>query len=648
MADFRDIKVPWYGWTISKELGKGTFGAVYEIERKLFDSVEKAAMKVIPIPADESMIDSILFSTGYDQDAVEKSFQKELKKAEQEYVTMNKLKGITNIVSCEDFAYQKRENNMGYYVFIRMELLKSLKLQIRERRRQSQFFSEEEVLRIGRDVCRALVACEQRDLIHRDIKPSNILVSDYGDYKIGDFGTARGMDHTTHATYAGTQSFMAPEVFRREQYGKTVDIYSLGLVMYWLMNRCHMPFVPLDVIPGSEDLQNAETKRIRGDALPAPCNASDGFAAIILKACQPVSDDRYQSAVDMLRDITDLQEGRFNAVSTAPAAEVSGGNAGAVVAEASSGNSGNNGAAVAEASSGNSGNDGSEVAGVSNTADQDTTPAPLQYDPVTTDKPQDFAFVPEDDVYYDAMEDETVPLFAAASEAAPLIAAAEETAPMIAEKDEPVSVIAEEDETVSMVAANDSGNEAGNESGSAVSSDAKPDASTDISIPEKEYLLNLLSCYLYCKTEGVLNYLKLKDIVFREVLDKHLADGSIFAPNAEYRTTRDDPRGWMQDSKWIAYYKVKDIDMNRTLDGLFSLPARRYLNYDNSIFYHANGYYYIFTDGQESGQYPKIYIKSYSRHPSYSTVMFCTSDSSLYEARVVYSLRGKWSILKLY
>ena len=315
--DRNNITVPWNGWKITKELGKGTYGAVFEIERELFDSVEKAAMKVISIPPDEAMMDNILFSAGYDTATVQKSLQKELRKAQQEYILMNKLKGITNIVSCEDFAYQEREDGRGYLVFIRMELLKSLKLEIREKRRKSEFFTEDEVIRIGRDVSRALVACDQRGLIHRDIKPSNILVSQYGDYKIGDFGTARGFEYTMQATFAGTQSFMAPEVYKRQPYGKTVDIYSLGLVMYWLMNRCHMPFVPLDIVPGSDELQAAETRRVRGDKLPAPYDASKEFSEIILKACEPDTGKRYHTASEMLRDLTDLMEGRYTLKSSA-------------------------------------------------------------------------------------------------------------------------------------------------------------------------------------------------------------------------------------------------------------------------------------------------------------------------------------------
>ena len=54
------------------------------------------------------------------------------------------------------------------------------------------------------------------------------MVSEFGDYKLGDFGIARTMYHTTQATIAGSDRYMAPEVITRKEYGKEVDIYSLG------------------------------------------------------------------------------------------------------------------------------------------------------------------------------------------------------------------------------------------------------------------------------------------------------------------------------------------------------------------------------------------------------------------------------------
>lgn len=85
---------------------------------------------------------------------------------------------------------------------------------------------------------------------------------------------------------------MAPEVFRREKYGKTVDLYSLGLVMYWLLNRYRMPFVPLGEAITPDLMMSAENRRASGEALDAPCDASPELSKIILKACAFRSDEQ--------------------------------------------------------------------------------------------------------------------------------------------------------------------------------------------------------------------------------------------------------------------------------------------------------------------------------------------------------------------
>ena len=294
-----NIRTPWEGWRIAGEIGSGSFGTVYEIERNLYNSNEKAAMKVIHIPRDENEREMLLLSSGYDEAAAAESIDRELDRVEQEYSVMSSLKGISNIVSCEDFAYEKNADGLGYTVYIRMELLKSLHKLIQERKKNNTYFPEAEVIKLGKDICSALSVCEKHNIIHRDIKPQNIMISSIGDYKLGDFGTAKEIDHTTQATFAGTLSYMAPEVLRREKYGKTVDIYSLGLVMYWLMNRYRMPFVPHEGLPTSDVIRMADDKRISGEALPAPCDAGKELSAVILKACAFRSEDRYRSADDM-------------------------------------------------------------------------------------------------------------------------------------------------------------------------------------------------------------------------------------------------------------------------------------------------------------------------------------------------------------
>ncbi len=76
--------ISWPGWSTVRLIGRGSFGAVYEIERDVFDHKEKAAPKVITIPQSESDI-SEMVNDGYDEESIASTFQKHLKSIVAEY-----------------------------------------------------------------------------------------------------------------------------------------------------------------------------------------------------------------------------------------------------------------------------------------------------------------------------------------------------------------------------------------------------------------------------------------------------------------------------------------------------------------------------------------------------------------------------------
>ena len=288
------IKVPWDGWEVVRKLGKGSYGTVYEIERTVGDFSEKSAMKVIPIPNDNKVIEDA-FSDGYDDASIITMCESYLNNTLEEYRTMRSLSGNTNIVSCEDIAYRPLNDSFGWEVFIRMELLTPFLNYYK-----STEPDETEILKVGKDICQALLLCEENNIVHRDVKPGNIFVTKKGQYKLGDFGVAKIMDHATNATRVGTERFMAPEVIKRDKYGKDVDLYSLGLVLYWLLNERRMPFLEPGKVPTAQEQQDAYARRLSGENLPAPKNGSQALKDLVLKACAYDREDRFQSAQEML------------------------------------------------------------------------------------------------------------------------------------------------------------------------------------------------------------------------------------------------------------------------------------------------------------------------------------------------------------
>lgn len=281
-------------WRVSSKIGQGSFGTVYEITRELFGTRETAALKVISFPQNEDEIDE-LYSQGYDEATIKNHFQNYLTEMVREYSLMSDLKGHTNIVHCEDICHLQREDGIGWDIFIKMELLTPILKAL------EQLCHEEEIIKLGRDICYALVLCKERGIVHRDIKPQNIFVTDTGDYKLGDFGIAKTADRTVSGTKIGTFNYMAPEVYNYQPYGSTADIYSLGLVLYWLLNEHRLPFLPPQPQKLTmRDMEGARQRRFCGETIPAPKNGSDALKAVVLKACAFQPQDRYQSAQEML------------------------------------------------------------------------------------------------------------------------------------------------------------------------------------------------------------------------------------------------------------------------------------------------------------------------------------------------------------
>ena len=305
------------GWETVREIGSGSFGAVYEIARTLPNGkTEKAALKVISIPQNEGDVEE-LYSSGYDDASITAHFKSYLADIVNEYSLMAEIKGHTNVVYCDDIRYIQHDDGFGWDIFIKMELLTPLM------KAKEPGAVEDTVKKLGADICSALVLCREKNIIHRDIKPQNIFVSEHGDYKLGDFGIAKTVEKTTGGTKIGTYGYMAPEVYNNQPYGAAVDIYSLGLVMYWLLNEHRLPFLPMPPkVPTSTENEQARLRRFRGEPIPAPKNGSEALKRIVLKACAYDPKDRYHTADEMLEDLN-AQQGSPTAAPerTVPAVE---------------------------------------------------------------------------------------------------------------------------------------------------------------------------------------------------------------------------------------------------------------------------------------------------------------------------------------
>ena len=118
------------------------------------------------------------------------------------------------------------------------------------------------LIKMATDVVKAWKECQERGVLYRDIHVCNIYRSNDGIFKLGDFGSCTNKFELKETV--GNQWFMAPETFVDGVFTESTAVYSISMVMYFILNNLR----PVFWTQGRED--EALQKRLNGDVLPIP------------------------------------------------------------------------------------------------------------------------------------------------------------------------------------------------------------------------------------------------------------------------------------------------------------------------------------------------------------------------------------------
>ncbi len=99
--DSLNPRAVWPGWETVRLIGRGSFAAVYEIRREVFGTEERAALKLISIPQDETELTELV-NDGYGREGMAALYRDHLESIVSEYSLMRKLNGNSNVVNCDD------------------------------------------------------------------------------------------------------------------------------------------------------------------------------------------------------------------------------------------------------------------------------------------------------------------------------------------------------------------------------------------------------------------------------------------------------------------------------------------------------------------------------------------------------------------
>lgn len=282
----------WGNWQVVDLLGEGSYGRVYRVARR-DGGMYESAVKLISIPKSEAEIQEAR-RMGMDQRSVYAYFENTVQRISKEISIMHSLKGEPHVVAYEDHQIIHEEGSLQWDILIRMELLIPL-----DAYAANMVVSPDETRRLGIEICSALEVCAARGIIHRDIKEGNIFLNSRGIFKLGDFGIAREMSGTGSMSMSmrGTPAYIAPEVYNGLRYDARADIYSLGVLLYKLLNGGRYPFLPPAPMPISlDDTEQAFSKRIKGEIPPMPANGGPMLGAAVMCAISYDPQARFNNA----------------------------------------------------------------------------------------------------------------------------------------------------------------------------------------------------------------------------------------------------------------------------------------------------------------------------------------------------------------
>ena len=258
------------GFTDAVEVGRGGGGVVFRCRQTSLQRT--VAIKVLGSDLDESDRERFL----------------------REGYAMGGLSGHPNIVNLLQVGVT--ESNRPFIV-----MPYHARGSLAQRVRQEGRIAWPEALRIGVKLCGALETAHRTGTLHRDIKPANVLVNDYGEPQLSDFGTARitGGYKTMTGFFTGTLSYTAPEVLGGNPPTVAADVYSLGATLFALIagNPPHERKTDEDLIAHYLRITSAPLPDLRPQGIPADvCDALE-------KAMSQEPAARQQSAEEFGHDL---------------------------------------------------------------------------------------------------------------------------------------------------------------------------------------------------------------------------------------------------------------------------------------------------------------------------------------------------------
>lgn len=259
------------GGSISEHNGVSCYPAMKK------ESNDRYIIKKVSIPASQTQLDALLLTGAY-PDAVSalSYYQSVANDTVSELETLRQLSQLSGFLGFEDWQVCPKEDSVGFDVY----MISTYKYTLRKYL-QHRPITHLAAVNLGMDICAALSNCRKSGYLYADLKPNNIYVVDDHSFCIGDLGFIH-LDTLKYTTLPDRycSQYTAPEALDAfSTLSPTLDTYALGLILYQAYNGGELP---------------VKTQDTTNEKFPAPLYADYEMAEIILKACDPMPENRWQ------------------------------------------------------------------------------------------------------------------------------------------------------------------------------------------------------------------------------------------------------------------------------------------------------------------------------------------------------------------
>ncbi len=246
------------------------------------ESENKYIVKVISVPASQTKLDALLLAGAFQNADAALSYFRDLADGiVEEAVLLQRLSRLEGFLPYENWQVVPMENGeTGFDIYLTSAYRSTL-----ERFFRRDSMTHLSAVNLGLDLCAALAVCRRIGYLYVDLKPENVVISQDHEYRIGDLGFIP-LSSLEYASIPERylSSYTAPEITDAySALNTTLDVYSAGLILYQAYNGGVLPF----------------EGRAPSEPLSAPQYADSDMAQIILKACDPNPEVRWQDPLQM-------------------------------------------------------------------------------------------------------------------------------------------------------------------------------------------------------------------------------------------------------------------------------------------------------------------------------------------------------------